>query len=841
MENLDFQSLEIDDFSGGITDFPFKANLNQFAELDNILLDVNKKPFTRPGSDSYIDGFPNLTTGPMRIHNITVMQNKDVYVAAEDRVLYEAPSGWYEVHGPNGEHVYSEGAGSSVVKSSFAEWNGHLYTLNDLYSIPSKIFINDSGDPTTWTAGLPVMPDTFTFSTLTGSDSYIYYITYVHTYMVGNTTFEVESSPGIKNIINAGEIGPFLNTIGINNIPVLSNGTGENYDISNIKKKIYRTTSGGNVAYLVDTIDNSSIVYYDSKSDETIQNNNVVFYGSSGTRYYDPPPKAKYIHVLNGRAYYAYILENLDERPFTIKQSIQDLPDAVPEDFEINVRDHIVGISSFSNNLIVFGTTKIYRIDGYFDEKGRGGPTYDEISKITGTINNNSIVQTNEGVFFAGNSGFFFTDGFKVMKISENLDVRYNKFLSIPNAKDKIFGVYDPLNRRIHWALQQNGDSNENDTIFSLDLKHGVSSSSVFTTMTGGTYFRPSALGVKDDVLIRGQSQGFVLRHENSYFNDPKIDPLKNYKDWDKNAIIYRIKTSGMNFGLPQIRKWVTRVLTTIRNISNLSLQIISINDDSSVEKELKPIRFRNSVVWGDPFVVWGDPTLIWFFQGLIENVRRFPKNGLRCSYKQLLLTNAEVIITNSDLNCPINFDTNTLIATLTNPFRTLTFSSITNINVGNLVEGVVTGAKGIVKQIVNASLQLEMVSGNFTGETGLNNLTVSGNASISNVSPLIKWLDDILDFKIQMQPLPQEDNENYPVTLPIAQRIDDYNLLLDNTNGALNQYLSLNFNNIKWYMVGIPKTEKLQLESLVLYYAPLTPSQRQYKNDIRDMGTNRP
>ncbi|MES2212772.1 MAG: hypothetical protein V4490_06510, partial [Pseudomonadota bacterium] len=130
---------------------------------------------------------------------------------------------------------------------------------------------------------------------------------------------------------------------------------------------------------------------------------------------------------------------------------------------------------------------------------------------------------------------------------------------------------------------------------------------------------------------------------------------------------IYNYQSCAYNFGTDFIRKYVTRVSTVCQNETDLSLQIVSNNDDSRLIGNLAPIRFRGNIVWGDPDIYWGDPQLVWDKLGLISDFRRFPAGSMRCLYKQIYLTNAFVAIINSDLIGATNVNAGAKTATLFN------------------------------------------------------------------------------------------------------------------------------------------------------------------------------
>jgi hypothetical protein len=109
----------------------------------------------------------------------------------------------------------------------------------------------------------------------------------------------------------------------------------------------------------------------------------------------------------------------------------------------------------------------------------------------------------------------------------------------------------------------------------------------------------------------------------------------------------------------------VPKIVLAARNRSNVSIQIKSINDVNKYTSDLTPIRYRGNLVWGDPIPVWGDPTIVWGDIGLVEESRYFNGSALRCSYKQVELTNAYVIITNSDAMCQATVDSGLKTVTL--------------------------------------------------------------------------------------------------------------------------------------------------------------------------------
>ena len=395
-------------------------------------------------------------------------------------------------------------------------------------------------------------------------------------------------------------------------------------------------------------VTNGTATYNDTAADTSITSN-LLLYTNGGTLDYDPPPLAKYVHIVNGYAYYANIKSGSQFFTNQIRQSIADDPDSCPEGLTIDVLEEIVGLSSFNDNPLVFTKKRVYRLNGAYNELGQGQVTFEDITKTIGCMSHNSIVQTRYGVFWAGDDGFYWTDGFNFKKVSDSINERYKKLVSSSTRQSRIYAAYDTTENRIHWACTSGDSSTDNDCFFTLDLRWGISEACTFTTRVNGDSFAPTAILYYQGNLIRGDRRGYLFTHSSSYTSDPKIDTTLPYASWTTKTIIPLYQSAIINFGLPMVRKWVPKMLLSMQNVTNVSVQISSINDDSSAQDDLYVIRYRGNVLWGDASPTWGDDTPYWSYFNLIEEMRRFPVKTLRCSFKQIQITQAYTAIYNSD------------------------------------------------------------------------------------------------------------------------------------------------------------------------------------------------
>lgn len=668
------QPMQIEDFSGGITDNYVDAPTNKSKRCDNFFITPNRKLKSRSGSELYDINNYQTPNGNHRVTKLVNFANDSDLLIGSYRDFFYIDGTWQKILGPTGNTVFS--AGDFFSKIATAQWRKHLILTTNAFTSPQKIYRDQNGNYQLRTAGLPALstPPTVTMGAA-GVNSYIYGFAYRYLYNVETVEF-LDVGP-VSRVQMVNIAAPDSNAVNISNIPVLSNGANENWDTANIVVDIYRTINNGTTLLKIGQVTNGTTVFVDNFSDSAIEFNESA-YINGGVLGNDPPPKARVIHIVNSKAYYGDILEGTQRRKNRILESVADDVDSVPAGNFTDLDEDVIGISSCKSVPIALCTKSIYRIDGQFDERGQGGTAPQRINDTAGCVSHESIVQTIDGIFWAGNDGFYYSDGYRVQKISNGFNDTYKSLVQNTTQKENIVGTYDEENNRIIWGVQKDQSSLDNDAWFSLDLRWGISDQASFTTASGGLSFQPSALVYYNRQLIRGDKHGYVFRHDDDLKTDPKIDVFRTPDLWGVQTIIWDYESAAMNFGTSFVRKWVPKMSVNAKNLSNLSLQIISNNDDQRLVQKLSPIRFRGNIFWGQIELVWGDPDIIWNKDGIIDQIRFFPNNSLRCEYKQVRMTNAYVVITNSD----------TLgTATLTDPSGPGVDPSIRYLDLDNVVD----------------------------------------------------------------------------------------------------------------------------------------------------------
>lgn len=782
------QKVEVEDFSGGITDYYLSAPPNKVKQCDNLLINQYQdqgKVFTRPGSVLYDSQHPRVGTNS-RINTCFHYQGK-LYAQSADKLYYYNSSAigdkWVEIKGPSPDlHVAFPGATGNDT-FTYANWNYHTFIANSTSSGYLMKVTSSDNIPYLVQAGLPKYDDDFqdldsekVIKTYTaGAKNYFYKLVFRRSYnagSTGSTEFLDVGSPSLPIAVeNANEIGiinstvkgysnqlafpvpgdpaktyyandieeyfvwnsgtsaynsisyegafkRIRNIVTLSNIKTIANTSDTNWDVSiNLKIDIYRTLNNGTSYYFAGTINNGTtsfiddvpdsilpiksyankaafpasgtvgFLYFDSQlsnyylwvvdtsvgpgsspnggwyvawNNDSLETNEEL-YTNGGVVANDPPPRCKSIHIRNDIAYYG----NCGDDYFRLRQSIQGDPDSCPESFYVDVDDDIVAVSSTKNNVIILCKNNSYRVDGFFDELGRGGMTVERISDTAGCLNSQCTVQALDGVLWLGKDAVYYTDGFKVLKLNQDYDQTYKTFVANDNNNKKIQGKYDSKKNRVWWTIP---DSNTNDLskCYVLDLNWGIRENATFTTVSGAS-FVPCAIEFINGDMIRCDKYGYVLVHRDGIYVDPKINPDISVANWINETIIYTLETASYNFGTSATRKYVTQANITCESNTNVALQIVSNNDDNRVVANLLPIRYKGNILWGEPDVYWGDVSLEWNKQGLIHEKRLMPAKSLRCNYKSLKFTNAKVALLSSDTIGTVTVDNISKTAILTN------------------------------------------------------------------------------------------------------------------------------------------------------------------------------
>lgn len=480
----------------------------------------------------------------------------------------------------------------------------------------------------------------FTLASVSTMGSALYTFVWRYNYTAGGLFFENDSTPALLSTFQwqANPSGPLPSQaspypVTLSGFPVLTNASNQNWDTANIVLDIYRTITNGQSFFLVGTVTNGTTTFTDTVTDTQLVSNEPL-YTTGGVLQNDQPPASKFITLINSTAYYGYCTDITSGQifPNRILQSIPSAPYAVPAENFDDLDDTLTGLSNFNNYVVAFCRTKIYRMEGSYDELGNGLLTHVQIAPTVGAISHASIVQTDYGIFFCGTNGIYWTDGFTLTRVTGELEATYNGLISTSTQQARINGVYDKLTRRVYWTFCSSSGVSECDVAYILDLNWGISEKMSFTTFSGAN-FSPSALVIFNSQLIRGTSYGFLFQHGSQYTSDqtPLLAQTSTPStQWAPQAIIYDFKSCQTHFGSSQFKKWVTRVTFQGQAQTPLYMQINRSNNNNPTYLPLVPVR---SILTS----------------GMIDTYRRMPAGSLRCDWMAIEFTNASLILYGSD------------------------------------------------------------------------------------------------------------------------------------------------------------------------------------------------
>lgn len=464
--------------------------------------------------------------------------------------------------------------------------------------------------------------------------------------------------------------------------PTTPGSTGYN---QNFTIELFRTTDGGTTFYYLDSLTNTvpTQSYTDTTNENypklgaTALNLQPVMYTSGGVLANDQPPLAKFVHQFAGFVYYGAITDTGQYFPQRIRQALQGSPDSAPATCYLDLEDELSGLSSTRSNLIAFCKNSLFRITGSFTSTGQGSMTPDRISDQIGNLNAKGIVKTEIGVFFAGSDGFYYTDGYQLIKISLELDKTYLALTQSEEQKARIYGSYDKHTRRVWWSMQSQPQAKDNDVFFVFYLDYGVKPSGTFTKALTTQSWMPASHVFFQRKLIIGDSRGYLFKTDSATKTDPLVDTTLSPSSWLTTHIPWDFTSCALDFGSTAKRKYIPKLHCVGQNVGNAAIQVNSINglgsqpNGATSTLPLAPIQYTRNLTWGDARVVWGDEAVAWKYDGTMDLWRRFPSRSLRSDFKQIQYLPGSFVIYKSDDFPQFAFatvDAGALTATLQTP-----------------------------------------------------------------------------------------------------------------------------------------------------------------------------
>jgi hypothetical protein len=356
-----------------------------------------------------------------------------------------------------------------------------------------------------------------------------------------------------------------------------------------------------------------------------------TLYTNDGTLPADQPTRCKYTWTANGYVYYAGVYDGDTFRANRVIQSVQLAGDRAPATQSIDFPAPVVGGGSARNVNVCLTETGVYRLEGAYGTDGSGTIVKQQISNQMGGISGSSVVTTEIGLFFAGTNGYYYTDGYQCIRISQELFRTYKNASETAAQKRAIKGVYDVANRRVLWSVRSDSTKTDNDILHVFDINFGVTPSGAFTTLFGADdSWNPSAIGFLNNVLYIGDTDGYLYHLDENTKTDPLKDLLLAPNLWEETHVPWEYRSTMMSFGGTAMRKFFSRIHHVGKNKGDVAIQYY-ITADNKVTQDLAPMRFIDD----------GD--------GFVDQWRRVGGRKLRADLYQVGCKNGRFTVYNSD------------------------------------------------------------------------------------------------------------------------------------------------------------------------------------------------
>lgn len=679
---------EIQHFHGGIIDSYLTAKEHHSKVIHNLWIDENTKPYTRWGIKCWQYRL-EVTAGSKKISGCRVGAEpfQTPFFTRGDKVFYINESDWREeIAGPTANPAMPNKGDNDI--EDMVTWRKQvLYASPPASTRPGRIYCSSYTSTRAfqcYTLGLPApaTQPTCTPDKAGAGYNYIYSFVYVNTFTdyegfqfreISAPTLGLDAGGASSTVdCSAAIAAGGADGVTVTGIPVLTNGVSANYDTSNVEVWVYRTTNNGDIFYYVGKVTNGTVSFDDDVPDSTIDDNAVLYTTGDILENDQPPEGARYLTQVND--FFWYATEEL------VTHSKQGAPGHCPDEYWWYTDRRIKGLSNIISFPILFTDGPIYRLEGTYDEFGDKGFEFREIHATAGCMSNASIVRIPGGLVWAGNDGFYFSDGYKVQLISKGIPTRYEIW-----KNSKMYGVYDSRKRLVHWTISHDGseDSYLNDRIVSLHLDFGFNDGyGSFATWGSDRNIYPVSLGFCDseDIeapyrgrLLIGEVRGYFLYQDNKAYTDVCIDESALISNFKEKTISYRKESIGYQFDTDTLRRYCSELTAAFKVETELAAQFLTRRDDGGIWDTFSEIRKDGPITFG--ITEWYDVDDTDLDDSTIydeansypiaEGKRYFPSGTLRSLRRQIGLRNAYTYIAKSDDYATVTIDASARTVTL--------------------------------------------------------------------------------------------------------------------------------------------------------------------------------
>lgn len=554
------EAFKVADFSGGKADNYLSAEPKFCADIVNLWLDENGKPYTRPGLEVYDEKVPTSGVN-RRVSGVIIDSEPYGYpVFTRTDTLYNivpATGLMAEITGPTSNPALI-GKTNTDFESSLVWQKQAIFAFPPSTTKPMRVYCSEWDTTPTFhvnTIGMPALGNTPTPTSAGGTGTNFFYtFHYRYVFQDYDEVVYQEDGPIVSpdTVLNKG--APDANNVTISSIPVIANSNTDNYETNSVVVASIGTTSGN--AILTGFANTDSIIEGMAVSGSGIAVGSTVLSKTSTTVTLSKNSSATASVTVTFNALMVCIFRTLNNGTTSfflgaVRNGVTSYVDS-EADTTIDDRDVIYtdgGAVEYnqpplgSKFVTVVNDFFWYATDRTLSQSLQGAPghcpsqfEYMLAQKIKGLNNNISYpmlfcdksIYRVEGVFDEFGDG-----GFELREISKVAGcVSNNAIVQIPGglvwpgnggfwftdgfsvtrisvhlptsyalwANSAMSGVYDSKQNMVHWSVA-NGPSSGYAPVsgmISLNLDYGMSATCSFTTWNSKNNWYPTALAYSE-------------------------------------------------------------------------------------------------------------------------------------------------------------------------------------------------------------------------------------------------------------------------------------------------------------------------------------------------------
>jgi hypothetical protein len=399
--------------------------------------------------------------------------------------------------------------------------------------------------------------------------------------------------------------------------------------------------------------------------DEDLVFNEEAYFNGNVLSYDSVPQGPNFFTICNQVGYYGEVVGNIQRVFQSAPGVVHSSPVTLFSDFD----DQLTGLSAFLDKPMVFTAIKTWRIEGVRTADGQGRAVLRTVSDEYGCISNQSIVVTNNGIFYWSQAGIIYSNGLEAFRVTEHLIERYAGWVNDLRATPaeigmkQLRGTFDEQNRLIYWSCWDK-DQKPFQVVLSLQAQLGPMMpvriyegvrrfnwvGSPVTPSIPEDFFQTHACLYSEDTrqFYRSQENHLLVNNFDQTYDETHIADMKT-------PIVCLFKSIGFSYGVPWAKKITSKIILNLRDMNHkgVSLTPLGWNDLTPEPHYLANCLNFQHIEWQANYETpdegsgpapnnldlehfFRQDDVQWKAEHVVSYKRRFPRGKIRNLYKQV-------------------------------------------------------------------------------------------------------------------------------------------------------------------------------------------------------------